>query len=92
MVNNYHYLLMPAFVVQSRVRSKIFGYFIDWEAEETKREKTKYTTMVDIIKKIDETAEKQVKHLGGGEALRGRSPARSGATRMSLSFLALRTL
>ncbi|GMH89967.1 hypothetical protein TL16_g11624 [Triparma laevis f. inornata] len=65
MVNNYHYLLMPAFVVQSRVRSKIFGYFIDWEAEETKRDKTKYTTMVDIIKKIDETAEKQVKHLGG---------------------------
>ena len=65
MVNNYHYLLMPAFVVQSRVRSKIFGYFINWEEEEIKREKTKYTTMVDIIKKIDETTEKQIKVLGG---------------------------
>ena len=65
MVQNYHYLLMPAFEIQAKVRQKLFGYFIDWSEEEAKRASTQYTMLVDIIRKIDETAQSQIVALGG---------------------------
>lgn len=65
MVNNYHYLLMPAFEIQAKVRQKLFGYFIDWTEEESRRSKMQYMMLVDIIRKIDETAQSQIVSLGG---------------------------
>ena len=54
MVKSYHYLLSPAFDVQHRVRSKIFGNWgIDWgDIERNRKEKAANTDLIDIVKHV----------------------------------------
>jgi hypothetical protein len=66
LVHRFHYLLLPAFQVQNRCRTKMFSGYVDWKREEQKTEATKYTTLVDIVKRIDKIAQEQV-HLVNGD-------------------------
>jgi len=71
LVHNFHYLLLPAFTVQNRCRNKIFGGYIDWVREEEKQQATQYTTLVDIVKRIDREAQEQIAvHAGDIEKLK----------------------
>jgi len=72
MIRNYHYLMMPAFVLQRSVRENIFGMFLDWEGIEEERRKQDHITLVDIVKKIDETIKEQDSFFAkdGGAAFR----------------------
>ena len=71
MSHKYHYLMLPAFELQNRVRGKVFGAYIDWKKEEEKRESTRYTTLTDIVKEIDRKSLEQVAiHSGDPSKLR----------------------
>ena len=52
MVQNYHYLLLPAFVSQQKCRQRVFGYYVDWFEAERKRSKHSQTKISDIVKDI----------------------------------------
>ena len=49
MVQNYHYLLLPAFVSQQKCRQKIFGFYVDWFEAEKQRKKHNNTKISDIV-------------------------------------------
>ena len=65
LVHNFHYLLLPAFQVQNRCRTKIFSGYVDWIREEEKTKATRYTTLVDIVKRIDKVAQEQILVVNG---------------------------
>ncbi|GMI40074.1 hypothetical protein TeGR_g4288 [Tetraparma gracilis] len=72
MVKKYHYMLMPAFVLQKTVRDKIFGHYADWAAIELERQKNDHITVVDIVTKIDKSIKEHnaKAKLDGGASLK----------------------
>ena len=54
MIKNFHYILFPAFVVQSSVRSKIFGHYIDWTEVENSVTNGKTSNFVAVIRAMEE--------------------------------------
>mmetsp|Transcript_11746 Transcript_11746/g.24031 ORF Transcript_11746/g.24031 Transcript_11746/m.24031 type:complete len:341 (-) Transcript_11746:19-1041(-) len=67
LVQNFHYILLPAFQVQNGVRTKIFGGYVNWVQQEEKNKATRYTTLVDIVKRIDKIAQEQILVYQGKE-------------------------
>jgi hypothetical protein len=53
MVKNYHYMLLPAFILQKKVREKLFGSYINWADVEEERRKSDGMSLIDVVKRID---------------------------------------
>jgi len=58
---NYHFLMMPAFTLQRKVREKIWGStaLMDWAKLEEKRKSLSYLNLQDIVAEVDDMIEVQ---------------------------------
>jgi hypothetical protein len=55
MVQKYHYMLMPAFIVQRNLRERMYhNHHVNWGDEERRRKTLGNVSVLQIIEKIDQ--------------------------------------